>query len=62
LPHWGHEDPVIVPRLAVLEELRGFVARYLDDLVEAMPFIADDDKYREYRRRMATLRLEKPGA
>ncbi len=53
LPDWGHDDPVIVPLLAVLEELRGFVVRYLDDLVEAMPFIAGDEKYQEYRRRLA---------
>lgn len=52
--HWAHEEPIVRPRRAVIDELRSFALRYLDDLVEAIPSISEDQNYREYRRQASS--------
>lgn len=56
LPERDREEPVLVPRTAVIEEIRAFLTRYLDDLVAAFPFLREDEVYRDWRRRIAALR------
>jgi hypothetical protein len=55
LPERDRADPVVVPTQAVIDEIRSFLTRYLDDVVAAFPFIAADEKYRSYRERIAAL-------
>ncbi len=47
------ELPVVVQRRGVIEEFHAFFTRYLDDLSTAFPFLHEDEKYKEYRRRIA---------
>jgi hypothetical protein len=56
---WEERDraePVEVPHRAVINEIRSFLVRYLDDLTTAYPFIRADEKYEEYQERIAALR------
>jgi hypothetical protein len=45
-------EPVTLPRRAVIDELAGFVRRYLDDLVAAFPFIREDAAHRDWTARL----------
>jgi hypothetical protein len=53
---WPERDlaePVLVLHAAVLEELRVFLTRYLEDLAQAIPFMRDHPEYFEWRARLA---------
>jgi len=53
---WSERDraeTVLVSHAALVEELLTFLSTYLDDLVGAFPFLARDEKYQEYRSRIA---------
>jgi hypothetical protein len=47
--------PVTLPRRAAIDELAGFVRRYLDDLAAAFPFIREDAAYRDWTARIGRL-------
>jgi hypothetical protein len=49
------EEPTVVPRALVIEEIRSCLTKYLDDLAIALPFLREDELYRQYRARLAAL-------
>jgi hypothetical protein len=49
------EEPTVVPRALVIEEIRSCLTKYLDDLAIALPFFRKDELYRQYRARLAAL-------
>jgi hypothetical protein len=49
------KDPVVAPRGVIVKEIVSTLTRYLDDLAAAFPFLDADEKYREYRDRIARL-------
>lgn len=49
------EAPTSVLRDAFLAEIRGFLTKYLDDVVAAFRFLETDELYLQYRERIAAL-------
>ena len=49
------KDPVVASRGEIIKEIASTLTRYLDDLAAAFPFLDADEKYREYRARVARL-------
>lgn len=55
LPERDFSGPVAASHSAVAEEILTFLTHFLNDLVDAFPFLARDDKYQTYRNKINTL-------
>jgi hypothetical protein len=56
LSEWNVREPVVTPRRQVIQEIRDFLERYLDDVSDAFPFLRTAEEYPRYRSRIAALR------